>query len=321
MSLTVENLSVSISTDRDHLQIVGNVSFTIEPGEVLGLIGESGSGKSMTALAISGLLPAEAEASGVVNLDGVDLLSLKGAAFRASRVNGVAIIFQEPLTSLDPLFPIGSQIVERLRYHFGLSKKDAASKAVKLLDMVGMPNAQQRMAAYPYQLSGGMRQRVMIAMALALEPRVLIADEPTTALDVIVQAEVIERIRRLQEDSDVAILFITHDLALISAIAQRVAVMYAGEIVEIGTKDAVFSSPTHPYTEALVECASTTGDTSGRLVTIEGSVPDPARIPSGCRFEPRCRYATPRCQAHPVLEQDADAEHWFRCFHPRLRNS
>lgn len=315
--LSVTNLRVELPTSRGWIAPVDGVSFDVRKGEVLGLVGETGSGKTLTALAIMRLLPAGAKVSGEVRVGGRDILHLPERDMQRVRGRQVSMVFQEPMTSLDPLFTVGEQIAERLRVHTDIDRKSATARAVQLLEWAGLPNAAERIKAYPFQLSGGMRQRAMIAMALALSPTVLIADEPTTALDVTVQAQILELVADLQTKSQLSVLFISHDLAVIAMVSERVAVMYAGEIVEILATDSLFRRPQHPYTQGLVRCLPSVVDDKGYLGVIEGAVPDPHDLPAACRFAPRCPYAIRRCTEHrPPLQEVADGE-FLRCWNPQ----
>jgi len=291
--LSVEGLTVRFG----RFAVVEDLSFSVAPGEVLAIVGESGSGKSMTALALMRLVPPPGRVSGRVIFAGEDLLVLPERRMRAIRGGAMAMVFQEPMTSLNPVFTVGSQIAEALAWHRGLSGRAARAEAVRLLELVEIPNAAARVSEYPHQLSGGMRQRVMIAMALACRPRLLIADEPTTALDATVQAQILELLRRLRAELGMAVLLITHDLGVVSDFADRVAVMYAARLVEIGPALELFRSPAHPYTEGLLASLPRLGATVARLAAIPGQVPPPFALPQGCRFAPRCAYAKAPCSA------------------------
>jgi oligopeptide/dipeptide ABC transporter ATP-binding protein len=282
---------------------VDGVSFQVQRGQVVGVVGESGSGKSVTALSIMGLVPEPGrvqEGSRVV-LGGRELTSLKPRAMRALRGRELSMIFQEPMTSLNPVFPVGDQVAEAVRVHAAVGRREARERAVSLLDRVGIPDAGQRAGEYPHQLSGGQRQRVMIAMALANEPSLLIADEPTTALDVTIQAQILELLLELRDEMGMAVMLITHDLGVVAETCDRVAVMYGGQVVEEGPVADVFDDPAHPYTRGLM-AAVPRPDARGReLAVIPGSVPSPAAWPSGCRFRPRCRHAWAQCERAPEL--------------------
>ena len=311
--LSVENLVVSVRHGPD---IVRAVSFTIEPGEILGLVGESGSGKSMTSLALMGLLPPGIEVTGgSVALDSANITRLQPHERVRRKCGGVAMIFQEPMTSLNPVLRIGDQIAEAIGVHDpGVAP---GPRARALLDMVRIPAAAHQLAAYPHQLSGGMRQRVMIAIALACRPKVLIADEPTTALDVTVQLQVLSLIRDLCDRLNMGVLFITHDLGVMAQLADRVAVMYAGKLVETADVNPLFRAPMHPYTNGLIGCLPDPTSNETELVTIPGSAPRPGSIPDGCPFAARCALATEICRSGAVqLVQGADGQQAV-CHFPR----
>ncbi len=319
--LEVKNLQTHFRTPEGVSKAVDGVSFDIRPGEVLGLVGESGSGKSVSSLSIMRLVqdPPGKIVGGEIFFKGRDLLKLPEKEMRAVRGNEIAMIFQEPMTSLNPVFTIGNQIAEVFQIHRKMSKKDAYKEAERMLDLVRIPSPDQRIHEYPHQLSGGMRQRVMIAMALACSPSLIIADEPTTALDVTVQAQILDLMRELKQKLNSSILMITHDLGVIAGFADRVAVMYAGQIVEQSPVNDIFYHPSHPYTKGLLESvprvdidATITG--KSRLKTIEGVVPDPLHFPSGCRFHPRCPIVIDKCKTDiPQLEEIAPT-HFSRCF-------
>ena len=298
--------------------IVHDVSFSLAPGERVGLIGESGSGKSLTALAIMGLLPEELSGRGTVRLDGRDLTTMSDRQLGALRGDRLAMVFQEPMTALNPLMRVGRQVAEALRRHRDLSRAEVAARVGQLLARVELPDPASAGRAYPHQLSGGQRQRVMLAMALACDPAVLICDEPTTALDVTVQARMLALIDRLVAEEGSALLFITHDLAVVSGRCERVLVMYGGHIVEAGPTAAVFALPRHPYTAGLLQASAATTDPSlldgrGRLPTIPGTVPAAGHFPSGCVFRTRCQRATDVCETVPPL---AGADRQVACWHP-----
>ncbi len=301
----VRNLGISFATLRGRLSVVEDVSFAIGEGEIVGLVGESGSGKSVTALAIMGLLGQEGRADkGEIRLAGRDLLSLNPREMLKVRGREVSMIFQEPMTSLNPVFTVGFQIAEVLIEHFGTSRREAMARAAEQMHLVGIPDATRRIHDYPHQLSGGMRQRVMIAMAMACQPKVLIADEPTTALDVTIQAQILNLVRDLRARLGTAVLMITHDMGVIASIAQRVIVMYAGQIVEEAPVKELFAAPRHPYTRLLLKSIPRVHEKRRRLDAISGSTPSPANFPGGCRFHPRCPDAIDKCRAAaPVLER------------------
>jgi oligopeptide transport system ATP-binding protein len=288
--LEVEDLSVEFRMPKGVVRAVNGVSYALHPGETLAILGESGSGKSVSAQAIMGILdsPPGFVTGGRVLFEGRDLLTATPAEQRTVRGPGISMVFQDALSSLNPVFTVGHQIAEMFRAHRGTSRKEAKEAAVELLDRVRIPAARRRANAFPHQFSGGMRQRVMIAMAIALDPRVLIADEPTTALDVTVQAQIMDLLQDLQREEGMGLLLITHDLGVVNEVADRVAVMYAGRIVETGSVDEVFTSPAHPYTEGLMASIPSVEATGTRLRPITGTPPDLARIPSGCSFHPRC---------------------------------
>jgi peptide/nickel transport system ATP-binding protein len=299
--LEVHNLSTHFPTREGLVRAVDDLSFYLDRGELLGLVGESGCGKSMTALSIMRLIaPPGRIVAGEIVFDGRNLLQLSNAAMRDVRGNDIAMIFQDPMTSLNPVFTVGEQIAEALRLHRRLSRKAARQAAVEAMREVSIPDPALRADDYPHQLSGGMRQRVMIAMSLACDPELLIADEPTTALDVTIQAQILELLNGLRRNRDLAILLITHDLGVVAEVADRVAVMYTGKIVEESPVAELFARPKHPYTEGLLHSVpKLTAEhvaKSERLQTIEGTVPKPTKLPPGCHFEPRCRYRMPRCK-------------------------
>jgi peptide/nickel transport system ATP-binding protein len=317
--LEVEGLKTWFRIEGGTAKSVDGVSFTLHRGETLAVVGESGSGKSVTSLSIMRLIPEPPGriVEGTIRLhgrDGVtrDLAQLGEPAMRAIRGNEIGMIFQEPMTSLNPVYTVGDQIGEALRRHQGLSKRAAYDRAVEMLAKVGIPDPARRAAEYPHRLSGGMRQRVMIAMALACGPAVLIADEPTTALDVTIQAQILELMRRLQAELGMSILFITHNLGVVAEIADRVAVMYAGRVVEEGDVHAVFAAPRHPYTRALMASMPVMGSRD-RLAAIPGQVPSAANLPEGCAFAPRCPLAIDACRTAPPPLEDTGDGHRVRC--------
>jgi oligopeptide/dipeptide ABC transporter ATP-binding protein len=314
--LAVEELVTEVRAQRSTFNAVDRVSFSLRRGEILGLVGESGSGKTMTALSLIRLLPAAARAAGGrVLLAGIDLLAQSECQRRRLRGQDIAMVFQEPMTSLDPAFTVGQQIVETIRAHERAPRALARARAVELLGRVGIPNAAQRLDSYPHQFSGGMRQRVMLAIALALEPKVLIADEPTTALDVTIQAQILELIAALRDEMGMCVLLITHNLAVVHEIADQVAVMYAGEIVESAPRDAIFDRPQHPYTQGLLRSMPGLTPRGEYLPVIPGRVPELFELPSGCRFAPRCPNRIDRCKSHPLLDR-IDKNHELRCYNP-----
>ncbi len=336
MRLRIEELRTGFATPAGDTWVVESVGFEIPPGRTLALVGESGCGKTLTALSILRLVPPPGRiAAGRILLGDVDLLSLSERQMRAVRGNRIAMIFQEPMTSLNPLIPVGEQVAEPLRLHRRLAARAARTRAIELLRSVGLPAPEQRVRDYPHQLSGGMRQRVMIAMALACEPEVLIADEPTSALDVTIQAQILALVRHLQQQRGLSLLFITHDLGVVAQIADAVCIMYAGRIVERAPVAELFATPRHPYTQGLLRstprlaigrrpaCSAGADETAPRrLPVIPGEVPDPARRPAGCPFHPRCESGRddPTCRTHepPLagLEPDHDCACWKAAGYP-----
>ncbi len=314
-ALDVRDLATEFRLGPEVYKAVGGVSFQLNERECLGLVGESGSGKSVTALSLLGLAPTPPGTitGGRVIYDGRDLLEANLGELRHLRGNRIAYIFQDPLSTLHPLFSVGDQIAEAVRAHHPVSYREAWAKAVRLLDMVRIPNAENRARAYPHQLSGGMRQRVGIAMALANDADILIADEPTTALDVTVQAEVLKLLNHLRADKQAALLFITHDFGVVSELCDRVAVMYAGRIVEMGTTREVLESPAHPYTRKLIACVPVLGQPDRRLDTIEGLPPTMNRLPAGCAFAPRCPHVADSCTKGDMRLEDMGGGHLVRC--------
>jgi peptide/nickel transport system ATP-binding protein len=309
--LEVGQLGVEFQTRGGVARVLDDVAFTVHRGETLGLVGESGCGKSMTALAMMRLIPTPPGriTSGRVALDGIDLLTLSEPEMRAYRGNRISMIFQEPMTSLNPAYTVGDQIGEAVRLHQGLNRKAATQRAIEMLEAVGIPAAKARVHEYPHQFSGGMRQRVMIAMALACKPDVLIADEPTTALDVTVQAQIFDLISELRERTGTAVVLITHDMGAIAEMADRVAVMYAGRIVEEGSVAEVLQSPMHPYTQGLIACAPgrRTAGFGEPLLEIPGTVPSLLERGGGCSFAERCSQVLPRCRQQLPPETRLDA--------------
>ena len=300
--LEVKDLKTYFYTDSGVAKAVDGVTFSLDKGKTLGIVGESGCGKSVTSLSIMRLVdPATGRnEGGSIVFDGQDLLTLPEKEMRKLRGNRISMIFQEPMTSLNPVFTIGDQISESLKLHKGLDKKAARDRAIELLELVGIPEAGKRVDEYPHQLSGGMRQRVMIAMALSGDPELLIADEPTTALDVTIQAQILQLLKDLQEKLHMSIIIITHDLGVIAEMADEVAVMYAGDIVEKAPTRALFDDPKHPYTIGLMNSIPDINDHVSRLRTLEGLVPSLYDMPSGCRFAPRCQFCCSECEAHRI---------------------
>ncbi len=312
--LEVRDLRVEFATERGSLRAVDRVSFAINRGEVVAIVGESGSGKSATALSLLGLSRGAATVGGSVQFDGIDLLGCDGPTLRSIRAARIAIIFQDAISALNPVYRVGDQVAEVITAHRKIAKKAARAKAVALLAEVGIPDPTLRARSYPHELSGGMRQRVMIAMAIALGPELLIADEPTTALDVTIQAQILALIRRTV-DRGVAALLITHDLGVVAEIADRVLVMYGGRIVETGTVEQIFYEPRHPYTVGLLDSITRLdGPRRARLHQIDGQPPSPFELPSGCHFRTRCRYADAACEQVPKLRaRNATPDHLDRC--------
>jgi peptide/nickel transport system ATP-binding protein len=325
--LAVRNLVTSFRTDAGVLRAVDGVSFDVPKGSTVGIVGESGCGKSVTSLSIMRLIPSPPGSieSGEVLFNGQDVLKLTEREMRSMRGRKISMIFQEPMTSLNPVYTVGSQIIEVIRLHQKVSRSEARKRAVEMLHLVGIASPETRVDSYPHQLSGGMRQRVMIAMALACEPELLIADEPTTALDVTIQAQILDLLRRLQEKMKMSVILITHDLGVVAEFAQQMVVMYAGRVVEEGSVAELFAHPKHPYTEGLLhsipplgKSRTGGGDRPARLPTIKGMLPDLLHLPKGCRFEDRCSYAEDRCrESEPdIVSVDAanDAGRRSRCF-------
>jgi peptide/nickel transport system ATP-binding protein len=313
--IKIENLRVVFHGDNGRTNhAVDVVDISVAKGATLGVVGESGSGKSVTSLAIMGLLPkGSAEVSGSVRFDGFDLLTVPDQTLRDLRGNRLAMIFQEPMTSLNPSYTIGEQIIETVVRHRGMSPAKARLRAIELLRRVHIPSPEQRIDDYPHKLSGGMRQRVMIAMALACDPKLLIADEPTTALDVTLQAQILDLMRELKETSGASIILITHDLGVVAEVCDDVAVMYAGEIVERAPVDALFAAPQHPYTVGLLGSIPRLDHRIERLATIEGMVPNMTALPPGCRFAARCPFVGDICLSAPPPLQPVSPGHWSRC--------
>jgi len=314
--LQVSNLTI---VDTLGTALVDDVSLAIDRGEILGLVGESGSGKTLACRAMMRLLPGEGLAirGGEIRLDGADVLACTEKQMMAVRGREIGMIFQNPASHLNPVMTIGRQIAEGRRLHFGASRREAREQAVELLRQVGIPDPARRVDNFPHEFSGGMRQRAMIAVALACEPRLLIADEPTTALDVTVQMQVLHLLRDLRDRLGLAVILITHDLGVVAQTCDRIAVMYAGRLCETGSKREVLAAPLHPYTRGLIECQPSSDGGTGRMVTIQGQPPLAQRFPAGCRFHPRCDRATAECATlQPVMRRSADADsHAAACHH------
>jgi peptide/nickel transport system ATP-binding protein len=312
--LEVENLGIRLTTSRGPAQAVREVSFSLRRGETLGLVGESGCGKSITALALMGLLPESAVIGGSIRLEGRELAGLADADYCKLRGNRISMIFQEPMTALNPMHTIGRQIAEPLRRHKNFSAAQARKEAIALLDRVGLPDAARRVDAYPHQFSGGQRQRITIAIALACQPDLLIADEPTTALDVTIQGQILDLIADLVAERGMAMILISHDLGVIAENVQRMMVMYGGTVVESGATDAVFSRMGHPYTQGLFRARPRLGARKGtRLKTIAGTVPELADLPAGCPFADRCPLVESRCRAALPAAVEVGGGHRVRC--------
>lgn len=310
--VSIRDLKVSF----DGVQVLHGIDLEIAKGEAIGLVGESGCGKSVTWLAALGLLPQKARISGSVTLEGKELVGASRGNLEQVRGGRIAMIFQDPSSSLNPVQRVGKQIIESIRLHRGLKGADARAEAIRLMDLVGIPSASTRIDLYPHEFSGGQCQRIMIAMALAGEPDLLIADEPTTALDATIQAQILDLLARLRKETGMAMVFISHDLGAVSAVCERAAVMYAGRVVEQNTIASLFQTPRHPYTVGLFEAIPELDGPRQRLQPIDGTVPDPRFLPKGCAFSPRCGQATDFCRAaQPTLLQQADGCQ-LACFHP-----
>jgi peptide/nickel transport system ATP-binding protein len=314
--LKVQDLKISVHSDGREITLINGVSFQLHKGETVGIVGESGCGKSITSLSIMGLLPPNAKVSnGSIELNSKNLVELPKKAVRKVRGKEVAMIFQEPMTSLNPVYTIGFQLIEMIRTHMEMSKAEAKSHAIKMLELVGIPRASEIVDEYPHQLSGGMRQRVMIAMAISCSPELLIADEPTTALDVTIQAQILDLMRDLQKKRNMSILMITHDLGVVAEMCDRVVVMYAGQVVEQAEIEELFENPKHPYTKGLLASIPNIEEDKEYLSSIPGTVPSPDNMPSGCRFADRCPSAYKKCfaEAPPLFstENHTQARCWL----------
>ncbi|MCK8815800.1 ABC transporter ATP-binding protein [Natroniella sulfidigena] len=314
--LEVNDLQTYFFTSKGTVKAVDGVSFSIEKGQTLGVVGESGSGKSVTASSIMQLIPNPPGeiVGGEINFKGQNLLNKSIDQIRKIRGNEISMIFQEPMTSLNPVYTVGDQISEVLRLHQGLNKQQALEKAVVMLEKVGIPSPEQRVHEHPHQMSGGMRQRVMIAIALACNPELLIADEPTTALDVTIQAQILELMQELKDEFETAIMLITHDLGVIAEVADEVAVMYGGRVVEKTDVMTLFKNPQHPYTAGLINSIPKLKADTNRLEPIKGIVPDPFSFPNGCKFANRCDYAVDKCQRYEPQLEELDSGHIVRCW-------
>jgi oligopeptide/dipeptide ABC transporter ATP-binding protein len=314
--LSLRHLVTAFDTDEGYLRAVDDVSFDVMPGKTLGIVGESGCGKSVTSLSILRLIPTPPGfiEGGSALFQGKDLFQLSEGEMRRIRGNDISMIFQEPMTSLNPVYTVGAQIIEAIRLHQKVSRKGAKARAIELLDLVGIPAPSERVDSYPHTLSGGMRQRAMIAMALACEPRLLIADEPTTALDVTIQAQILDLLRSLQDDLGMSIIFISHDLGVMAEFSHEIAVMYAGKIVEHAATNELFRAPRHPYTRGLLRSLPSQRNRGERLPTIPGIVPDLRSLPPGCRFQDRCDRVTQDCRTEePALRHIARSD--VACIH------
>lgn len=314
--LHVKDLQTHFIQKKSVIPAVNGVDFQVKKGETVAIVGESGCGKSLTALSIMGLVPQPGGkiAGGSIKLDGIDLTKLTEDEMCSIRGKDISMIFQEPMTSLNPVLTVGEQIIEVLMYHQKLSRDQAKKQAIHLLEMVGFARAKEILSDYPHRLSGGMRQRVMIAIAMSCNPKLLIADEPTTALDVTIQAQIMELLKELTKENDTAILLITHDLGVVSDMAEKVIVMYAGEVVEEAPTDELFDEPLHPYTEGLINSVPSLQGEIKRLSTIEGTVPLPNELPAGCRFAPRCLKAFDRCSVDKPELKAISSSRSVRCF-------
>jgi oligopeptide/dipeptide ABC transporter ATP-binding protein len=319
--LQVKGLSVALPTRSGYHKAVDDLSFAVDAGEIMGIAGESGSGKTMTALALFGLLPPGARVTGSIRLDGHELTALSGKQLRDVRGRQLAMVSQDPATALHPILPVGTQLTEHMRHHLRIDKAKARSRAAELLETVRIPDPERALRAYPGQFSGGMRQRIAIAVALAAEPRLLVADEPTTALDVTVQAGILRLLDRLCRERGMAVIVITHDLGVMSATAGRLAVMYAGRLAEAGPTSGLLTRPRHPYTRGLLDALPHPGAGTAPLVAIGGSPPSLGRVPDGCPFHPRCKYAEASCAAERPEPVPVASGHLLACPPDPLRVS
>jgi len=313
--IEVKDLVVEYTADGQVVHAVNGVSFALDKGETLGLVGETGAGKTTIAKAILRILPDPPAKirSGSIVLEGEDIFKIPEKEMRSIRGNKISMIFQDPMTALNPVYSVGYQIAEAISLHNDISRKDAEIRAVQMLEMVGIPG--ERFAEYPHQFSGGMKQRVVIAMALACNPELLLADEPTTALDVTIQAQVLDMMNNLKKELNTSMILITHDLGIVAEMCDKVAVVYAGEIVEIGTAEEIFDHVTHPYTEGLFGSLPSLNSTEKRLKPIKGMMPDPTNLPEGCSFAPRCPYATDECKKSKIEMKHLGGTHYSRCIH------
>jgi len=313
-ALEVKNLTTCFNTSEGGVVAVNNVSFSVNPGEIMGLVGESGSGKSVTGFSILNLIERPGEiTNGNILINGADLLTMSAKSVRRMRGKHISMVFQDPMMTLNPVLKIGKQMVMAIQVHKKLSKKLALKRAQEVLEIVGIPAARERLDAYPHQLSGGMRQRVAIAIALLHEPAVIIADEPTTALDVSIQGQILAEVRRLADETNTAIVWITHDLSVVSSLADKVAVMYAGKIVEVGETQNIITNPQHPYTKGLLASVPSLHEPGTKIPQIPGSAPSLENLPKGCSFKPRCNMATAICDNEPTEQTSIDG--YIRCHH------
>lgn len=314
--LTVKDLTISFGSGKNRVEVVSGISLDVKKGEIVCLVGESGCGKTVTALSVMGLLPVPPGNvdSGEIIFDGVNLLGLSENQLRSYRGNKLSMIFQEPVSSLNPVFTVGEQIGEAIRTHKKTGSAEEKKRVIELLDLVGIPGAEKRYDSYPHELSGGMCQRVMIAMALSCDPQLLIADEPTTALDVTIQASILELIMNLRDELDMAVLLITHDLGVVSEIGDEVYVLYAGKVAENGPAERIFSNPSHPYTYGLINSVPTIYQKRETLQSIPGFIPNPEDFPNGCRFNDRCQLVIQRCREEAPPLYNVDKDHNSACF-------
>lgn len=319
--LRVIDLSTSFKTEKGYLKAINGVSFDVSAGEIVGIVGESGCGKSVTMQSIMQLYDGKGDLvkyTGSIEFEGKDLIALKESEMRKRRGKDIAMIFQDSLSALDPVYTIGEQIDESLRLHTKLSAKERKNKAIHLLTLVGINEPEKRLTQYPHEISGGMRQRIMIAIALSCDPSLLIADEPTTALDVTIQAQIIDLLRSLNDKLKMSVILITHDMAVVSQLCERVIVMYLGQVAEEADVNTLFDMPMHPYTRGLIRSIpSVTGDKPHRLYMIPGTVPLLSQIPKGCRFAPRCPFACEKCRNEMPLLREVAAGHKVRCWYPQ----
>ena len=312
--LEVSNLKVRFETADGEVNAVNNVNFSLDEGKILAIVGESGSGKSQTVFAMTGLLDHNGSATGSVKFQGEEILNLSNKQLNKIRAEKIAMIFQDPMTSLNPYVRVSDQMTEVLVHHQGLSKSDALKQSISMLDAVRISDASNRIRMYPHEFSGGMRQRVMIAMSLLCRPKLLIADEPTTALDVTVQAQIMQLLADLQKDFGMSIILITHDLGVVAGNSDEMLVMYGGEIMEIGTTESLYSKPTHPYTQGLMSAVPRLNDSEERLITIPGNPPNMMKPPEGCPFSPRCNYSNDKCSnVSPILSCVDKSGHYRAC--------